>query len=442
MTLTFALSVRNFIDDVGAYAGFAAFLAVALFALLVFAQAREIKRLREWGADAHDRLGELERAVAAAQELARRALSGAQRAPQAPQATQAPRPVAGRGRPAGVPAQAAAGAQRVASTSAPVRPQLLPAAPAGVAGPALASATALIPLPGAPESTATTAPPPLQPARQVAAAAAAVGAGARERTVPPTGRPATPRGREAVDAAAHSNGHDDPPTELAERVAAPPPPRRAAPPPPRREPAARPAGRGPAARPQPATGANRSNGRGGQPQDASHGRRRLVGVLAVLAAVIVLVVVVVLVIGRGGSDSPSRAVRVEVPAGTSHRAARRRAATRTQARAPQAPPPSQTTVIVLNGTTTPGLANRVMGQLSAAGYQQGGTFNASDPNRSATVVEYREGAQAAAEGIANRLGLAPDAVSQMSPDTEQTACANENPCIANVVVTVGADRAQ
>ncbi|HEU4703664.1 MAG TPA: hypothetical protein VFS37_14370, partial [Conexibacter sp.] len=126
------LSVQDFIDKVGAYVGFAAAIGLALFALLLFAQARELKRLREWGAQAHDRLGELERRLAAALELARRA--------SAPQRTMAPQ------RPA--PAQRPAAARpALARTSSPTRLPLLPAAPAGVAGAALGSATMVIPLP-------------------------------------------------------------------------------------------------------------------------------------------------------------------------------------------------------------------------------------------------------------------------------------------------------
>ncbi|MGB2710625.1 MAG: hypothetical protein WBC33_03850, partial [Conexibacter sp.] len=73
MAVTLAFSVNTFIDDIGAYAGFAAAVGLALFALLLFAQARELKRLREWGAHTHDRIGELERRLAGALELARRA---------------------------------------------------------------------------------------------------------------------------------------------------------------------------------------------------------------------------------------------------------------------------------------------------------------------------------------------------------------------------------
>ena len=46
VTIPFALSVHHFISSVGADAGFAAFIAVALLVLLYFSQARETATLR------------------------------------------------------------------------------------------------------------------------------------------------------------------------------------------------------------------------------------------------------------------------------------------------------------------------------------------------------------------------------------------------------------
>ncbi|MDW5598458.1 hypothetical protein VSS74_29125, partial [Conexibacter stalactiti] len=110
MLVTFAFSATEFVKDVGSYAGFAAVVALALFALLLFAQGREIKRLRDWGGQAHDRIGELERSVAAALDMARRASRAqAQPAPTAgPSPTQQARGPVSR-RPVGpAPAVAAA----------------------------------------------------------------------------------------------------------------------------------------------------------------------------------------------------------------------------------------------------------------------------------------------------------------------------------------------
>ena len=49
----------DFIRDYGGYAGAASVLGLAVLALLYFAQAREVKRLREWAGRAPERAAEL-----------------------------------------------------------------------------------------------------------------------------------------------------------------------------------------------------------------------------------------------------------------------------------------------------------------------------------------------------------------------------------------------
>src|SRR5450631_688526 len=61
----FALSVSHFINTVGADAGFAAIVGLALLVVLYFAQARETHTLRDQAADAEDRVAQLELRVAA-----------------------------------------------------------------------------------------------------------------------------------------------------------------------------------------------------------------------------------------------------------------------------------------------------------------------------------------------------------------------------------------
>jgi hypothetical protein len=51
--------VKSLIQDVGAYAGIAAFIGLAVLALLYFAQARDVRRLREWAAGAPERDAEM-----------------------------------------------------------------------------------------------------------------------------------------------------------------------------------------------------------------------------------------------------------------------------------------------------------------------------------------------------------------------------------------------
>ncbi|HEX2015475.1 MAG TPA: hypothetical protein VGN69_02190, partial [Solirubrobacteraceae bacterium] len=50
-----AVSISEQIKTVGAYAGLAAILGLAILAMLYFAQARELRRLREWAGSAPER---------------------------------------------------------------------------------------------------------------------------------------------------------------------------------------------------------------------------------------------------------------------------------------------------------------------------------------------------------------------------------------------------
>src|SRR4051812_38191792 len=91
--LVIALSVHDRIEQYGSYAGYAAVLGLAVLSLLYFAQAREVKRLREWAGRGPERDADLQQRV----------IADAQRRAQI-QATPAPaqRP------PAGAPVTAAA----------------------------------------------------------------------------------------------------------------------------------------------------------------------------------------------------------------------------------------------------------------------------------------------------------------------------------------------
>src|SRR3954453_13319591 len=64
-----ALSLQDKAQQYGSYAGIAAVFGLGVLSLLYFAQAREVKRLREWAGRAPERAAELEaRAVAGADE--------------------------------------------------------------------------------------------------------------------------------------------------------------------------------------------------------------------------------------------------------------------------------------------------------------------------------------------------------------------------------------
>jgi LytR cell envelope-related transcriptional attenuator len=63
--LPFAFSLSSSVTEIGAIAAFAALLGIAVLSLLVFSQAREIKRLREWAGRAPERAAEMEQRVSA-----------------------------------------------------------------------------------------------------------------------------------------------------------------------------------------------------------------------------------------------------------------------------------------------------------------------------------------------------------------------------------------
>src|SRR3954469_4488763 len=139
--LTFSL--QDQVEKYGVYVGIAAFFGLAVLTLLYFAQAREIKRLREWAGRAPERAAELEQAVAEHAEEVRRAPVAE---PVAPQPAAVPEPVAANGAVKLKPEEVAALAfARAAGVREPHEPKPHPvpaAAPVAVAAPtAVAPAT-------------------------------------------------------------------------------------------------------------------------------------------------------------------------------------------------------------------------------------------------------------------------------------------------------------
>ena len=83
MVQLFAFSLQDQAETYGAYIGLAAFLGLAVLSLLFFAQARELKRLRDWAGRAPERAQEIEaRAVAQAEEALRQTPGTVPPAPQ------------------------------------------------------------------------------------------------------------------------------------------------------------------------------------------------------------------------------------------------------------------------------------------------------------------------------------------------------------------------
>jgi hypothetical protein len=377
----FAISIHKFVSSAGADAGFAAIIGLAILVLLYFAQARETATLREQASEAADRVNLLEARIA---ELARQTTP-------APAAQAAP----ARSRsavPAGLGAAAAASgaAAGVASGARPLRPPVPIGAPAGVAAPALAAATRLIPLAtdngagGGARIDWPDEPIDVQRAENAPAPAnVAAGNGASHDRVPPV--PAPPRRRMETGPAA--------PVRAAGRATAVPRRPLIPPEPPRR--------RSPLLKPLIA----------------------LLGVAVVGGGIAALLVLTSGKATRHSSTVASRTTNAPVPS------------------QPVAFNPRTVTVAVLNGTGTTGLAHRTALRLAVAGYRQGTVATATDQTQTVTQIAYLPGYKSDAIRVAGTLKLSSAAVQPIDPGTRAVACPPPAACTANVVVTVGADLA-
>lgn len=381
-----ALSLSDQVEKFGAYAGFAAVLGLAVLALLYFASAREVKRLREWAdrapervADLEARLAEVTRQRAAVPKPVGKGAAATGSAPATAAALAAKKPVATSGNGAEGDAPPLPGKAAPATASAA-------ATTAQGDGPADAGDKPFDASEQAPDLTQIKRPAkkgPPQPADQTLVGAAGRELrqnrpSARPRPQPPV-RPSTAR---LMESARASN---------AQRRAGQPP------------------------------------GRGGSPppvqDDGSNLKRVLLIAGAVVAAIVVAVLLVTVVFSGGGDSGPGAAatrttqptVATEEPGAGVDRA--------------------NTEVAVLNGTTFTGLASGVSNTLENVGWKTGEVTNAPDQTRSATIVEYTEGHKEEALEVAKSIpGVDSDAVVPIGEGSRVLAPA------AAVVVTVGSDQ--
>jgi hypothetical protein len=377
-TIVAALHVSERIKDYGSYAGYACVLGLGVLALLYFAQAREVKRLREWAGRAPERDAELQARVAA--EAQQRAAAAA-----APP----PKPASAAATPAG---QAVSARPAVAPQAAPDQKPAAPAQPAtpkpGVPAPATAAAAAA--------GAASASPPAAKPQ------APKSGDGA---TPPPsTPTPATPAG-------ASPNGAVDQPTQITPAPAASAP-----------KPAPRPGQ--PLRPPPPAPVAAQ--------EDHSPLRVTLM-IVGGVAAVVGIVLVLVLVVFSGNDNKKAPNTIGNAPVTTPTTSSKSGAKPGANTTGPVSR--GDVTVAVLNGTTIPGLARSVGTRLQTAGFKLGTVTNAPDQARSATVVSYRPGHEAEARVVARLSHVGTDAVKPIDQSTQVVAGQE-----ADVVVTVGADQ--
>jgi hypothetical protein len=415
-----AFSLQHEIEHYGAYAGIAAVFGLGILSLLYFAQAREVKRLREWAGRAPERAAELEARVTA--DAQRRV---------APAAAPAPRPTA--------PATPAA--QQGAAPPAP-----------GIAAPATAAAAAA-------GATATTVAKPGTPAPQNG-----TGSGA---AVPPPTAPGTegkPDGDKPEDGEAKKPDADGdtpagdepkpfgPQPKPAEPEAKPPVPAvtaaaaapaaaaaAAAPgsgPPSPAGPAARPAA--PLRAPVPSASIPPRTPAGARARtDADDGRSpgRVAAIVGgVLGVIAVLAVAGILIFGGGGDKPAPKPNTVAQPAAGDTNAANGSATPKAPAKVNRKAVP----LAVLNGTTVTGLARGAADKLTAKGYNEPNvvTNDTTNQQRPTTQIFYEAKARAAALDVAKILGVPAAQVKAM--DANARALADR----AQVAVFVGGDKAQ
>jgi LytR cell envelope-related transcriptional attenuator len=427
-TIPFALSIHHFISSVGADAGFASLIGLAILVLLYFAQARETANLRGRADEAAERVHELEGQFVALSDQ----LSTAP-AEISVHARSQRTPVTHR-----VAADAPARAPAAAGVSARAMP---PAAPAGVGAPALAAATRLIPDP-----SAAVAPPEFASA---GASGAAAGNGADVGAPPPAtvagAANGSPRQPAVAASAATAQRPVGAPPMGAAGVGAPPATGGARPSPgPVRSPAApgrgggQPSppgpGRVPGGSPRPGPGG--VGGGGGAPilppmDRPARRRSRATRVLAILIGCLLVAGAVagLLIVTGGGSSTASKSAASHTS--TVHRPVR---ATGFE--------PSGVTVAVLNGTDINGLAARISQRLATEGYRKGRVTNAASQSTTSTMVQYMLPTDRTdALHVASALKLRPSSLGLIDPNTKLLVCQSSTPCTAAVVVTVGSDLA-
>lgn len=390
-----ALSLSSEVTKIGGIAGLVAILGIALLSALFFAQARELKRLREWAGRAPERAREVEEQAARAAEAAR-ARPAPSVTPAVPVAKPAS-PVAPAPSAAPAPAPAPPPSPSAAAPSAPLVPG------AGVGAPALLSATrfrGVVPPPPAPAA-------PGAPASAGAASSPTPALAALTRPPAPARTAPSGNGRSEVPPSR-------PPIAPATAAGAA---RAAVPPPPPRTPPAAPAQPSPASR--------------SAPPARSSGRRPAVIVLvtAVLLGVAALTFGAIQLLSSGSDTSPTPGPRRAAATPTTPVGKGRNAAPFSN---------GSVTVAVLNGTPVAGLAKRVADQLVARGFKQGTVTNASEQTRSATLVSFLPGRKRAGTVVAKTLKAV--ALAPIDPTTRAIACPGAQPC-PDVVVTVGSDRA-
>jgi hypothetical protein len=448
MDLILAFSLQDQVEKYGAYVGLAAFLGLAVLSLLYFAQARELKRLRDWAGRAPERALEMEaRVVAQAEEALREPEPAAERSGTVGPAV--PAAASGNGRPQGVPAPipmgprpatamaalAAQAATAQATVEAPAVVEDETVAPGGD-GTAVAAGDDGAVAPGGDDARAAVAPAGADAAAPPAGDHAAADGDA---AAPPDGDQAAappadedrpedaPAGDDrAPEPAQSGNGvPSGPPAEIPRATPRPQPK-----PLPRPAPEAAPLraaapSRAAALPPRRTVPSRPSRGGGG----SRAGLYTLIGIVVLAAAIFVPVYFMVL-----SGDDPAPPPNPVADPGASPAGAGTRAA--------EARP--EKVVVVLNGTPIPGLASRYRDELVAAGYsdEQGmiRIDNNDDQQRQDSIVYYDPEERRQARDVARLLDIT--RTEEIDEETQALADSSDESGTlpADVTVILGADK--
>ncbi len=421
--LVAAFSLQDKIEQYGAYAGIAAVFGLGVLSLLYFAQAREVKRLRDWAGRAPERAAELEARVQA--DAQRRA--AAQQAPQ--------------------PARPAAPVTPAAQQQAPATGVAAPATAAAAAGGGAGPTTVAKPATATPQNgtgSGAAVPPPGTEAKPAEGDAKKEGDanGKQEgdgKPGEPEAKPAAPGAAPAGPATAAAAGA--PAAPAADKPATPGQPEvkpsvpaaataAAAGAAPRPQPAAPLRAPTPAASLPPRTPAGARPGAGGD----GRSRGRLAAIVGGALGAVAVIVVVALLLFSGG-DKPTPKPNTVAQPGASGAPA---GSTTTPAKPAAKLVRKDFPLAVLNGTTVTGLARSAADKLTAKGYNEPNvvTNDTTNQARDATEIFFEAKARAAALDVAKILGVKVANVKPM--DANARALADR----ATVAVFVGADKAQ
>ncbi|HEY7966151.1 MAG TPA: LytR C-terminal domain-containing protein [Solirubrobacteraceae bacterium] len=469
-----ALSLSSDVKSIGAYAGFAAIIGLALLVILYFAQAREVRRLSDALEEQESRLRRVPAPTPTVATMPRPAAAVVPASQQRPPVAVAPGaapaspptatvavpgarriPVTSAAAPvAAVPASPDAPAAETATdvrppaaeTVADVRPPLAetvggvrrPAAetvadPQETLAPAGEEPSAAAGAPAAPPVPEPRAAPVLPAATAAGAAAAAVKPAAEGRdddggattTVRPAAVPLVARPvASAVPAGPHEEEEEAAAFEDPAPIGVVDPPRPRFPPAPGEPvPAAvttpRVGGRGDGS----AATVRRERSRDDAREDDGEGRHRgSRGTLGLLAVAIVLVGVLIFVANQLLASSPSPSHPPANPPATA-----------------SGPAPATITVAVLNGTQSAHLASRVSSTLVGDGFKPGAISNAPSTVASTTVEYIHHADRDAAIEVAHALALTSAQVKRA--DTAMIAAATIAGRIPTVIALIGRDYA-